>query len=516
MRHSETCHSRSNEPDTRSPKGVTLNVRVQASRIAFRGTRPCFYGRVDGQLVTVSWGHPPLAMEEVEPVTSRTPINYYVSCVALGGVVALVLAAWGQSWDNSPTFVNGLIAILAVGLAAELSSVSVQVGTATVSIAFIPFLAAAFLFPPFYAMLIGGLTLLAVEAAVRKKPWIKVVFNTSKELLAIGLAASVYHVLGGRPAVSDAGFHLSILGVLGAGAAYSAANSMAVSLAVALTGGPNLRDAWLRIYGGSVVYDLFATPVPAALAYLYVKWQLSGVVLVSVPLFVVRHIYVQNLRLEQSNREMLDLMVKQIELVEPYTSGHSRRVSQYARILAKEAGVHGKQADQIVTAALLHDVGKVYEEYAPLLRKEGKLTLDERKLLESHPVRSAELVSTISNLRGPVEKAVRHHHENYDGTGYPDGLSGDAIPIGARIIMIADTLDAMTTDRPYRKALPFERVIEEVRQHAGRQFDPRLAEIVTRSASIRGLVAQASEAARHSVPPMMNRAAILRSERAAV
>jgi HD-GYP domain-containing protein (c-di-GMP phosphodiesterase class II) len=172
--------------------------------------------------------------------------------------------------------------------------------------------------------------------------------------------------------------------------------------------------------------------------------------------------------------------------------------------------------DQITTAALLHDVGKVYEEYAPLLRKEGKLTVEERKLLESHPVRSAELVGTISNLRGPVEEAVRHHHENYDGTGYPDGLSGEDIPIGARIIMIADTLDAMTTDRPYRKALPFERVIDEIRQHAGRQFDPRLADIVIRSPAIRGLVSQSAEAVRHALPPTMTRAALLRSERAAV
>lgn len=453
---------------------------------------------------------------QVEPATSRSPINYYVSCVVLGGVAALLLAAWGQEWQTSPTFVNGLITILAVGLAAELSSVSVQVGTATVSIAFIPFLAGAFLFPPLYAMLIGGLTLFVVEATVRKKPWIKVAFNTSKELLAIGLAAAVYHLLGGRPSVSDAEFHLSIPGIVGAGAAYSAANSLGVSLAVALTSGPSLRDAWLRIYGGSVVYDLFATPVPAALAYLYVKWQLSGVVLVSVPLFVVRHIYVQNLRLEQSNRELLDLMVKQIELVEPYTSGHSRRVSQYARLLAREAGVHGKQIDQIATAALLHDVGKVYEEYAPLLRKEGKLTADERKLLESHPVRSAELVSTISSLRGPVEKAVRHHHENYDGTGYPDGLAGEAIPIGARIIMIADTLDAMTTDRPYRQALPVERVVEEMLKYSGSQFDPRLVDILTRSAAVRSLANSGWKATPQPTSSPFARSGPVRKERAAV
>src|SRR5206468_4156517 len=151
-------------------------------------------------------------------------------------------------------------------------------------------------------------------------------------------------------------------------------------------------------------------------------------------------------QLVQANRDLLELMVKAIEARDPYTSGHSQRVSQYARILAKEAGLSGKQVEQITTAALLHDVGKIYEDYAPLLRKEGKLTPEERRLLQSHPSRSAELVTTISKLKGPVADAVRYHHENFDGSGYPDGVAGENIPIGARIIMLADTLDAMTTD----------------------------------------------------------------------
>src|SRR5205807_9763634 len=152
-------------------------------------------------------------------------------------------------------------------------------------------------------------------------------------------------------------------------------------------------------------------------------------------------------KLMQTKRDLLELMVKAIKARDPYTSEHSHRVSQYARILAKEARMSSKQVEQITTAALLHDVGKIYEDNAPLLRKEGKLTPEERRLLQSHPSRSAELVTTISKLKGPVADAFRYHHENFDGSGYPDGVAGDNIPIGARIIMLADTLDAMTTDR---------------------------------------------------------------------
>ena|SRR5437667_5358888 len=425
-------------------------------------------------------------------VGNKSLLRFYVSAVAAGAALALALAASQHGWGTSERFANGFIAILAVGLIAEVSSVSVNVGSSVFSIAFIPFLAATFLFPPFWAMTLGGLAVLLVETLVRKKPLIKAVFNSSKEILTIGLAASAYHLLGGAPSV-ESDFSLAPLAIFGAGIVYATTNSLILCYAVSLAEGMDFIEAWQRIYGGSVLYDLFATPIPALLAYLYVHYELRGVVLVTVPLFIVRHIYAQNLRLEQSNREMLELMVNQVELVEPYTSGHSKRVSQYARALAREAGIHGKQVDQITTAALLHDVGKVYEEYAPLLRKQGKLTPEERALLESHPVRSAELLTTISSLRGPVELAVRHHHENFDGTGYPARLEGGRIPIGARIIMIADTLDAMTTDRPYRLALPFDRVVEELRRYAGKQFDPHLVEVAVHSPTIRRLVSGVSE-----------------------
>ena len=472
---------------TRSPDGeVTLNVRFQAARAADRCDSTRDHGKRNAELVTIAWGHPSLPCMRAGWASERL-LRFYVAAVVIGAIAAIGVASDQHSWDNSQRFLNGFIALLAIGFAAEGGSVSLNIATSTLSIAFIPFVAAVFLFPPLGAMLLGGVAIFSVEHFFRKKPWIKVAFNTSKEILAIGLAASVFQILGGLPSVQ--GFALNRpIPYLAAGIVYAATNSTTVCLAASLAEGLDFRDVWGRMYGGALVYDIFATPLPALLAYLYARYELLGVVALTVPLFVVRHIYVQNLRLEQSSRELLELMVKQVELVEPYTSGHSKRVSQYARVVAREAGIHGKQIEQITTAALLHDVGKVYEEYASLLRKDGKLTPEERALLESHPVRSAELVSTISSLRGPVELAIRHHHENYDGTGYPAQLAGDNIPMGARIIMIADPLDAMTTDRPYRRAVPFETVMGELQKHAGRQFDPALVEIAIRSPTIRRLV----------------------------
>src|SRR5438445_12480924 len=108
-------------------------------------------------------------------------------------------------------------------------------------------------------------------------------------------------------------------------------------------------------------------------------------------------------------------------------------------------------------------------------------------LMLPQPVRSADLASTIAEFRGRVHRDIRNHHENYDGTGYPDGLVGEGIQIGARIIMVAHTIDAMTTDRPYRKALSLQQALDEMFKHAARQFDPQLVELVTKSPSIRRL-----------------------------
>ncbi len=182
------------------------------------------------------------------------------------------------------------------------------------------------------------------------------------------------------------------------------------------------------------------------------------------------------------------MMVKAIEARDPYTSGHSLRVSQLSRLIALEMGLQIRDVEQVHTAALLHDVGKIHEEFAPLLRKEDRLTADETALMQTHSARSAELVGIISKFRGFIQESVRHHHERWDGKGYPAGLSGHEIPLASRVILVADTIDAMTTDRPYRKRLPLEVVIAELKKCSGGQFDPDVVEHVVGSVAVRRLI----------------------------
>jgi len=168
-------------------------------------------------------------------------------------------------------------------------------------------------------------------------------------------------------------------------------------------------------------------------------------------------------------------MVKSLEARYPYTSGHSRRVQQYSTTIARAIGLSDRRIEEIGRAALLHDVGKIYEKYAGVLSKQDKLTPEEWAIIRDHPDDGANLISTMTKLRSLVP-AVRHHHENWDGTGYPTGIASDHIPLAARIIRFADTIDAMTTERPYRRPLTEAQVRSEVVRCRGTQFDPDITD----------------------------------------
>jgi putative nucleotidyltransferase with HDIG domain len=263
-----------------------------------------------------------------------------------------------------------------------------------------------------------------------------------------------------------------------------------------MSSGRQFREVWNLTFRGVLGYDLGASFLAVALAWLYVRFDEAvgvgavGFALALAPILVIRHIYGLYRRLQNSGRELLDLMVKAIEARDPYTSGHSIRVATLAKAIAQETRMSAEEVEKVYTAAILHDVGKIHEEFAPLLRKESKLTPEETALLQTHSLKSAELVGIISSFQGTILSIVRNHHERWDGGGYPDGLVGEDIPLGSRIIMISDTTDAMTTDRPYRKRLPIEAVVSELQKYRGTQFDPRLVDLVVNSVTIRRVMAE--------------------------
>jgi hypothetical protein len=386
------------------------------------------------------------------------------------------------------------------------------------SISFVAHLSATLLFGPFWGASVSAVSMLLVNIS-RGNDIHKTFFNVSQIALSILVGATCYEALGGAlpPAYLQLGGTLSALSVqrdLGLffvlSALYFGVNSAAVSTAVALSSDRAFREVWNLNARGVLGYDLGASLLSVLTAWLY--WRVDhwlgfgsiGILLLIVPIVAVRHVYGLYRQLQESGQELLELMVKAIEARDPYTSGHSVRVSKLSRTIAVELGLPAVAIEQIETAALLHDVGKIHEEFAPLLRKETRLTEAETALMQTHAAKSAELVGIISKFRGFVQESVRHHHERWDGKGYPDGRCSEAIPIGARIILVSDTIDAMTTDRPYRKRLSAEAVLLELQRHRGTQFDPAVVELVVSSVAVRRLIAEPFAATASSELPSMS------------
>ena len=178
----------------------------------------------------------------------------------------------------------------------------------------------------------------------------------------------------------------------------------------------------------------------------------------------------------------LTTLADTIDLRDPYTAGHSKRVAAYSKLLAEDLGLTIAETDAIENGALMHDIGKVGVPDAVLF-KPAPLDIEERLLIRGHPVIGAGILSGIPTMIDIVP-CILHHHERFDGAGYPDGLAGEAIPLGARIIAVADSFDAMTTDRPYRRGLSIDAAVTELLAHEGTQFDRRcvlaFAELVMR------------------------------------
>ncbi|HOD81719.1 MAG TPA: HD domain-containing protein [Phycisphaerae bacterium] len=173
---------------------------------------------------------------------------------------------------------------------------------------------------------------------------------------------------------------------------------------------------------------------------------------------------------------VLHALTATIDAKDPYTCGHSQRVARVSRCLAEKIGFAPAKVQQIYLAGLLHDIGKIGIP-EKTLRKEGRLTDEEYKDMKRHPVLGAKILGGIRQLEKEIT-GIMHHHERLDGKGYPYGLKGDELPMEARIVGLADSFDAMTSDRTYRKALSLETVVKEIRDHAGTQFDPKLVDIL--------------------------------------
>jgi putative nucleotidyltransferase with HDIG domain len=168
----------------------------------------------------------------------------------------------------------------------------------------------------------------------------------------------------------------------------------------------------------------------------------------------------------------VEALASAIDAKDPYTYGHSRRVARLSAVICEELGMHRKEIRQVMLAAILHDIGKIGTPER-ILQKPGNLEPEELEKIKEHPARGAQILSNIREFNDII-KWIRHHHEWYDGKGYPDRMTAENIPLEARVITVADSFDAMTSDRPYRKGMPAGEALRIMNEFSGSQFDPRI------------------------------------------
>ncbi len=407
-----------------------------------------------------------------------TSIRIYVGVVTALAMVALAFVDWASLESLDPQVWTGLLSLIILGLVSESVSLPVKVAgnEGSSSISFLPLLACVLLFGPVPALIFQGAIGAFGELIIRRNEPIKATFNISQYLLSTAVAGLVFTALGGD-AQQLTGAPLEIQGweLIAFGLVFLTINQGTVAIAIAVSERLPFSKVWALVVGRSgtnVFYDLLISPVAIVMAILYEGYGFVGFLIILLPLLLIRMAYHRASQLQEVSANLLKALVKAIDVRDPYTSGHSQRVSMLSRRIAEAMGISGAQVRNVETAALLHDIGKIDEIYMDILRKEGPLSVLERRMIQSHVTMGVELLESLSSFSEDVLGAVRHHHERVDGAGYPHQLVGNEIPLGARIIKVADAVDAMLSDRPYRKALPLAVVREELLDFCGTQFDP--------------------------------------------
>jgi putative nucleotidyltransferase with HDIG domain len=298
-------------------------------------------------------------------------------------------------------------------------------------------------------------------------PFYKTVFNISQYIINAGVAGLIYVYVNN---LFDFGFKVfnpiagSVCLIV-----YLFLNSFFMAALMSILLKEKLYFIWKNYLLGFINIALVSL-LGIVLAFSYDSYGSGGILLFFIPLMFARYTFKLYLDMRKNYFDTLNVLVRAIEASDPYTSGHSMRVSAYAEAIAKQVGLPQNKIDLIKSAALLHDIGKIGID-KNILNKVGRLEKEEFEAIKSHPEIGATIIADLSYLSN-ISDIIRHHHERNDGKGYPDGLSYDKIPLETSILTIADSFDAMTTNRPYRSSLSLEAALQEIKDNGGTQFNP--------------------------------------------
>lgn len=433
-----------------------------------------------------------------KPISGVTPPPRWQVQAFIGGVsaIALILVALLIPTGSEPNWL-GLALFVGAALLTEAMSVEIYVRDTAVSTSAALLVAGALLFGPIGAVVLGIAT--AIPPAVKNRSGVsRLLFNASNFTIGNYLCVLLV-LLVGVPLEELSLISQFVLAIGAAGIVYLSTTLMLAGVVSANTG-QALSEVWTLRFRWLAPYYIAMGVVATALLFSYSAAGPLGIIVIMVPLFMLRFSQAQYLdhtkalvsRLRENNRELTEqaaeitllneelllTLAHSADLRDPYVMEHSKHVSRYAELVARELNLSGERIDQIRKAGLLHDIGKLGIP-EKILFKPAKLSEDEYETVKVHVEIGADLIFRCHSLHGLIP-SVKHHHERYDGRGYPAQLSGEEIPLEARILGLADAVEAMASDRPYKTAMSAWEILAEVRRNAGLQFDPRVVQAFER------------------------------------
>ena len=390
----------------------------------------------------------------------------------MGLVMAVSLVLLGQSLMAYTSLSWGILIMVVGNEIGAFGSLTLLRGHGEVSVDLPILVAIAVIFGPFvgaWAGLLATWTRREINGEIR---WPSTVFNHAQFAIIGWLSGYVFLVLGGD--VLRQSLLANTIPLIGVIILAFVLNSGFVMVAVALRKQRSLQEVFRVYYKSLTPSFLLMLPVAFLMAGLYKTLGIWGELVFFLPLAGIRWTVVLVKALRQAYFNTIRVMLATLDAKDPYTYGHSMRVGHYGMLLAQHLEMPDDQVEGVRFAGMLHDIGKMGTP-EHILNKPGRLNMDEILIMQRHPIVGSAILAQIQ-LQGCAAKGVLHHHERWDGTGYPDNLRGEEIPIETRIISVVDAYDAMTSDRPYRRAMPHEAAIAEIRAGAGIQFDPAIVE----------------------------------------
>lgn len=406
------------------------------------------------------------------PSRADLRLRLFAALVFLAACFALYFTMRVRPIVISPT-------LIALGIAAMVAEVlSVQYGPVSISFTTSVCAAANILLGPAGGGLATGMSTLLASARVKEQPVLRGVYNVG-QLSLTGLAAGWAYVLTGgivlgHSALTPSQIPRVILPLAALAVASFVANTSLVGAYLSLKLGASFLSIWKSTFSWTIPAQAALTVLALALAQTVAATGVIGLGLFVVPLLIARQFYERYLTLKRAYADTVRSLVAVIEAKDAYTRGHSERVALYSVDVARRLGFSDQRVERIELAALLHDLGKVGISKR-ILQKRSRLSDEEFEIIKAHPDIGAHIIEGVPFLADLVP-VIHSHHERVDGTGYGGHLEGEAIPIEARVLGVADAFDAMTSSRPYRAAMSVDQTTQELRRCAGQQFDDVIVE----------------------------------------